>query len=112
MVVCGVDEQRPRSVAGIDWGREQAERVQEAARSTQPPLHLTSRLIDVDGRTVALIEVEALERGWVQTGDGRLLVRAGPTTAPWSGTSCCASSRSAAATPLAMAAKYRFSIQA
>lgn len=79
VVVCGVDEQRPRSVIGIDWGQEQAERVQETARSTQPPLHLASRLIDVDGRTVALIEVEALERGWVQTSDGRLLVRAGPT---------------------------------
>ncbi len=78
-VICGVDERRPRSISGIAWNQEQAERIQEASRETQPPLHVTSRVIDVDGKTVALIEVEALERGWVQTSDGRLLVRAGPT---------------------------------
>lgn len=78
-IVCGVDESRPRRIVGIDWRQEQEEKLEAAARETQPPIHPSVRTIDVDGRTVALVSVEPLDRGWVQTSDGRLLVRAGPT---------------------------------
>jgi len=78
-IICGVDESRPRQIVGVRWGQEENERIQEAARATQPPLHPDVRTVDIEGRTVALIAIEALHRGWVQTSDGRLLMRAGPT---------------------------------
>jgi hypothetical protein len=50
-----------------------------AARSTQPPLQVEVERWSVDGRDLVSIQVKTLARGWVQTGDGRRLVRAGPT---------------------------------
>ncbi len=35
-VICGVDERRPRSISAIAWNQEQAERIQDASRETQP----------------------------------------------------------------------------
>jgi ATP-dependent DNA helicase RecG len=66
-------------VVGISWNQEVEERIQEVARITQPPVAIEASCIDVDGRTVAVLEVAPLEHGWVQTSDGRLIVRAGPT---------------------------------
>lgn len=78
-IVVGVSEPLPRRVVGVDWGQAQEEQVQEAARSTQPPTSPRTTTLDVEGRIVAIIEVPAVERGWVHTSDGRLLVRAGPS---------------------------------
>lgn len=78
-IVVGVSERLPRRVVGVDWGQAQEEQVQEAARSTQPPTSPRTTTLDVEGRIVAIIEVPAVERGWVHTSDGRLLVRAGPS---------------------------------
>jgi predicted HTH transcriptional regulator len=55
------------------------EQIQEAARSTQPPLQVEVVRQRIDGQDVACIQVGPMTRGWVQTSDGRLLVRAGPT---------------------------------
>jgi ATP-dependent DNA helicase RecG len=66
-------------IVGIEWNQEAEERVQEVARITQPPVSIEASCVDVDGRTVAILEVAPLEQGWVHTSDGRLIVRAGPT---------------------------------
>jgi predicted HTH transcriptional regulator len=66
-------------IVGIEWNQEAEERVQEVARITQPPVAIEASCVDVDGRTVAILEVAPLEQGWVHTSDGRLIVRAGPT---------------------------------
>lgn len=66
-------------VVGISWDQEAEERIQEVARITQPPVGLEVSCVDVDGRTVAILEIAPIEQGWVQTSDGRLMVRAGPT---------------------------------
>jgi ATP-dependent DNA helicase RecG len=78
-IVVGVSERPPRQMLGVTWSQELVEQVQEAARSTQPPLQVEVERRRVDGRDVAFIHVGPLTRGWVQTSDGRLLVRAGPT---------------------------------
>jgi len=78
-VVVGVSDRRPRQVVGVAWSQDLAEQIQEAARSTQPPLRVEVGYQVVGGREVAFVEVPSVERGWVQTSDGRLLVRAGPT---------------------------------
>lgn len=78
-IVVGVSDRVPRRVVGVVWGQSQEEQVQEAARSTQPPLSPRTTTLDVEGRTVAMIEITGLDRGWVHTSDGRLLVRAGPS---------------------------------
>lgn len=77
--VIGVTKTRPHQVLGTTWDQESEERVQEAARITHPPLRISTTRVDVDGKIVALLAVDAVEHGWVQTSDGRLLVRAGPT---------------------------------
>ena len=99
VVVCGVDERRPRSVVGIDWSRSNPSGARRPPGPRNRPFNLLSRLIDVDGRTVALIEVEAVERGWVQTSDGRLLARAGPTNRALVGDQLLAIRPSGAPTP-------------
>jgi ATP-dependent DNA helicase RecG len=78
-VVVGISDRRPRQVIGVAWSQDLAEQIQEAARSTQPPLRVEVGHQVVGGREVAMVEVPSVERGWVQTSDGRLLVRAGPT---------------------------------
>jgi ATP-dependent DNA helicase RecG len=78
-IFVGISDRRPRQVLGIAWGQELVEQVQEAARSTQPPLQVEVERWRVDDHDVASIQVRTLTRGWVQTSDGRLLVRAGPT---------------------------------
>lgn len=83
-VVVGVAEGRPRRVTGTGWTQQDAERVQEAARIAQPPLVVAPQPLLVvgppdEGRLVVVLRVEPVERGWVHTSDGRLLVRAGPT---------------------------------
>lgn len=66
-------------IVGISWNQEAEERIQEVARITQPPIAIEASCVDIDGRTVAILEVAPLEHGWVHTSDGRLIVRAGPT---------------------------------
>ena len=66
-------------IVGVSWNQGLEERIQEVARITQPPVAIEASWVDVDGRTVAILEVAPLEHGWVQTSDGRLIVRAGPT---------------------------------
>ena len=78
-IVVGVSDRRPRQIMGVAWSQDLVEQVQEAARSTQPPLQIEVERRSVDGYDVACIQVAPLARGWVQTSDGRLLVRAGPT---------------------------------
>jgi ATP-dependent DNA helicase RecG len=78
-IFVGISDRRPRRVLGVVWTQELIEQVQEAARSTQPPLQIEVERWQVDGRDIASIHVRMLTRGWVQTSDGRLLVRAGPT---------------------------------
>lgn len=78
-VVVGVSDRRPRQVVGVRWSQDLAEQVQEAARSTQPPLRVEVSRGVVAGREVAFVDVSPVERGWIQTSDGRLLIRAGPT---------------------------------
>jgi ATP-dependent DNA helicase RecG len=79
IIIVGVSDRRPRQILGITWGQDLVEQVQEAARSTQPPLQIEVERRNVDGRDLACVEVDPLTRGWVHTSDGRLLVRAGPT---------------------------------
>jgi ATP-dependent DNA helicase RecG len=69
----------PRRVVGISWGEAEEERVQEVARMTHPPIGLSTTVLAVAGLQVGKIRVEGAPSGWVQTSDGRLLVRAGPT---------------------------------
>jgi ATP-dependent DNA helicase RecG len=78
-IIVGVSDRRPRQIIGVAWSQDLVEQVQEAARSTQPPLQIEVERRSVDGYDVACIQVAPLARGWVQTSDGRLLVRAGPT---------------------------------
>jgi ATP-dependent DNA helicase RecG len=78
-VIVGISDRRPRQVVGVAWSQDLAEQIQEAARSTQPPLRVEVGQRAVGGREVAFVSVPPVEHGWVQTSDGRLLVRAGPT---------------------------------
>ena len=78
-IFVGISDRRPRQILGVAWGQDLVEQVQEAARSTQPPLQVEVERWLVDDRDVASIQVRTLTRGWVQTSDGRLLVRAGPS---------------------------------
>jgi ATP-dependent DNA helicase RecG len=78
-ILVGVSDRRPRQVVGVHWSQDLVEQIQDAARSTQPPLQVEVERRSIDGHDVACIHVGPLTRGWVQTGDGRLLVRAGPT---------------------------------
>lgn len=66
-------------IVGVSWDQEAEERVQEASRITHPPVTIDVTCVDVDGHTIAMLEVHPVEHGWVQTSDGRLIVRAGPT---------------------------------
>lgn len=77
--VVGITKTRPHRILGVSWDQASEERVQEAARITHPPLRVSTSRLDIGGKTVALLIVDAVERGWVQTSDGRLLIRAGPT---------------------------------
>jgi ATP-dependent DNA helicase RecG len=86
VAIVGVSKSRPHSVIGVRWSQEADERVQETARSTQPPLSIQVILTLVDGRQVALLRIEPIAQGWVHTSDGRLLVRAGPTNRALVGT--------------------------
>ncbi len=79
MVVVGVEEARPHRLVGVDWTQDDEERVQEALRQTQPPLTADIATARVDGKTVAFIQVQRPDQGWVHTSNGRLVIRAGPT---------------------------------
>jgi ATP-dependent DNA helicase RecG len=79
MVVLGVSSGRPHKVIGVNWAQDHEERVQDALRSTQPPLAATVAKSAVDGKTVVFVQVERPEAGWIHTSNGRLLIRAGPT---------------------------------
>jgi ATP-dependent DNA helicase RecG len=79
VVLVGITKSRPHAVLGTTWTQENEERVQETARSTQPPLDIRTAAVDVDGLLVVFLQVEPVDEGWVHTSDGRLLVRAGPT---------------------------------
>ena len=79
MVVVGVSKRRPHAVIGTPWDQESEERVQEAVRATQPPLDIDVHRSSVDGCRVVILSVSANHEGWVQTSDGRVLVRSGPT---------------------------------
>jgi len=69
----------PRTIVGVEWGERAEERIQELSRAIQPPHEISSSCLSVDGRLVGVLTVRPVERGWLQTSDGRLLVRAGPT---------------------------------
>jgi ATP-dependent DNA helicase RecG len=86
MAIVGISKSRPHSVIGVRWSQEADERVQETARSTQPPLSIHVITTLVDGKQVALLRVEPVAQGWTHTSDGRLLVRAGPTNRALVGT--------------------------
>lgn len=79
MVVVGVSKRRPHAVLGTRWDQESEERVQEAVRATQPPLNIEVSTSSVEGVRVAILRVPPAQHGWVQTSDGRVLVRSGPT---------------------------------
>jgi ATP-dependent DNA helicase RecG len=79
VIVVGISKRRPPAVVGTRWGQDEAERVEEMSRETQPPVRVAVSASLVDGATVGFVQVAALEKGWVQTSDGRVLVRAGPT---------------------------------
>jgi ATP-dependent DNA helicase RecG len=78
-IFVGISDRPPRQILGVTWTLDLLEQVQEAARSTQPPLQVEVERWKIDGHDIASIQVRTLARGWVQTSDGRLLVRAGPT---------------------------------
>jgi ATP-dependent DNA helicase RecG len=78
-IFVGISDRPPRQILGVTWTQDLLEQVQEAARSTQPPLQVEVERWKIDGHDIASIQVRTLARGWVQTSDGRLLVRAGPT---------------------------------
>jgi ATP-dependent DNA helicase RecG len=78
-IVLGVAEGPPFAIVGVPWDQKTEERIQEVARITHPPVSLAPEPVQVDGLTVVVVEVSAASSGWVQTSDGRLLVRAGPT---------------------------------
>jgi ATP-dependent DNA helicase RecG len=78
-VLVGVSSTRPHEVLGTSWTQEHEERVQDMSRSTQPPMRVDISSTTVNGARVVFLQVEGLEKGWGQTSDGRVLVRAGPT---------------------------------
>lgn len=82
----GVSKARPHRVLGARWSQDDEERLQEAARATQPPLIVETATAEVDGQIVAFVGIEPVSQAWVQTSDGRLLVRAGPTNRALVGT--------------------------
>lgn len=79
VVAIGISKTQPHRVIGTDWSQEHEEKVQEMARATQPPIHLDVSTSWVDGHQVAFLQIEPVEQGWIQTSDGRLLIRSGPT---------------------------------
>jgi ATP-dependent DNA helicase RecG len=79
MVVVGVSKRRPHTILGTRWDQESEERVQETVRATQPPMNIEVCASSVDGVRVAILRVPPAQHGWVQTSDGRVLVRSGPT---------------------------------
>ncbi|MGI8810545.1 MAG: ATP-binding protein [Acidimicrobiales bacterium] len=78
-IVVGVTEDRPRKLLGVSPGQTFEERVQELARATHPPVALRLEWLRVDGTWLAAIQVGPVATGYVQTSDGRVIVRAGPT---------------------------------
>ncbi len=78
-ILIGVRGGPPPTIIGVTWDQALEERIQEVARITHPHVELVPQRIQVGDLVVAMIEVAAVERGWVQTSDGRLIVRAGPT---------------------------------
>ncbi|HUP68813.1 MAG TPA: ATP-binding protein [Acidimicrobiales bacterium] len=78
-IVVGVTEGRPRRLLGVPPGQAFEERVQELARATHPPVALSLEWLQVDGAWLAAIHVAPTATGYVQTSDGRVIVRAGPT---------------------------------
>lgn len=80
-IVVGVTEDRPRQLVGVAQGpgQELEERVQELARATHPPVALRTEWLRADGVWLAVVHVAPAAHGFVQTSDGRVLVRAGPT---------------------------------
>lgn len=85
-IVVGISKTRPHDIIGTRWSQSDEERVQEAARATQPPLTVVTGTAEVDEQLVAYIAIEPVTEGWVHTSDGRLLVRAGPTNRALVGT--------------------------
>lgn len=79
LIVLGVTDRRPRAVVNLGGAQETLERVEEAARAPHPPLTVHTRMVRVGPATVCLIDVPPVRRGFVQTSNGRVLVRAGPT---------------------------------
>jgi ATP-dependent DNA helicase RecG len=79
IVVVGVSNRRPHVVVGTAWNQDAEERVQEAVRATQPPLSIEVHPLLVAEERVVILRVLAVPHGWVQTSDGRVLVRSGPT---------------------------------
>jgi ATP-dependent DNA helicase RecG len=100
IVAIGISSTLPYRVIGTDWTQRHEERVQESARATQPPMRVEVSTSRVGQRTVAFIQVEGLDRGWVHTSDGRVLVRSGPTNRALVGTELLRFLRERAAEPV------------
>ncbi|HWD48113.1 MAG TPA: ATP-binding protein [Actinomycetota bacterium] len=99
-ILVGISDRRPRQILGADWNQDLVEQIQEAARSTQPPLQVEVERQHIDDHDVACIQVGPMTRGWVQTSDGRLLVRAGPTNRALVGDELLRFARERAADPV------------
>jgi len=100
LVMVGISKRRPPRVLGTTWDQGDEERVQEAVRATQPPLQIDVETHAVDGRRIAVLRVAPAENGWVQTSDGRVLVRSGPTNRALVGMELLRFLRERASTPV------------
>lgn len=79
-IVIGVSKARPRRIMGTSWGEQEAERLQEAVRVTHPPSSVDTQVLLVEeDKLVVAVRVAPMPQGWLQTSDGRVLIRAGPT---------------------------------
>lgn len=78
-IVIGVTDRRPRALRGVPERQHALERIEEAARAPHPPLTVSTSWVVVGVDEICVVEVSPVQRGFVQTGSGRVLVRAGPT---------------------------------
>lgn len=78
-IVIGVTDRRPRAVRGVPERQHTLERIEEAARAPHPPLTVKTSWVVVGPAEICVVDVPPVQRGFVQTSSGRVLVRAGPT---------------------------------
>lgn len=76
-VLVGVDDRGNFKGRRAGAGQTAVEALHEAAQSVRDPGRYSVREIDVDGSTLAVLQVARRVEGFSQTPDGRVLVRAG-----------------------------------